>query len=234
MILILIPLFYSLLSNNRLFGNPNGTAAFVDYFMGMQIGFFFTLSVLFFSIPITSDEINENVFQLYLTQPASRVTLWGSRYVATVVFTVGFHFLANALYYLYFELIDTSENITKLPEQVISNINIFFIALLLVIIGALIYSAIFVFIGFFTSKSLALGIFIAILETFLAQLLFLSNSDLLPLNHIKNIAGKLFPDTYYTYNAIQNSFIESTLMLVIILAIAIIANLILMVRKEFP
>lgn len=199
-ILSLSPLLFSILNSNRLgLGNANGVEAFIDVVMNYQFGFFYVFGVLLFALPFTSDEITDHVMDLFLIKPVHKEVIYFTRYITLVLASTIINGLLVITYYVYYFLIDNRSLDKNLG--LLTNVILFFL------IANLLYSALFLGIGFLGSKGFGIGVFVAIIELFALNILFLKNDPSVPRTNLQIIANNLFGNNFkYDY---KNNFIPS-------------------------
>ncbi len=199
-ILSLAPLMFSILNSNRLgVGNENGVQAFMGVVMNYQFGFFYVFGVLLLALPFTSDEITDHVMDLFLIKPLHKEIIYFTRYVALVLASSIINGILVVIYYVYYFLIDNRSLDKNLG--LLTNVILFFL------IANLLYSALFIGIGFLGSKGFGIGVFVAIIELFALNILFLSNDPLVPRTNLQIIANDLLGSAFnYNY---KNNFIPS-------------------------
>jgi hypothetical protein len=190
LILGLFPLTFTLLVEDRLLGNPDAKAAFVDLFIGFQYLLFFTFSCLILSLPMSADEISDHIIDLYLVRPVKREVLWGERWLAANVSVFLLNFAVAVVYYLYFHIVDDD------ISGIIDNLDLLSSAFIFLVAATLAYAGVFLFVGFIGNRGFTLGVILAIFELFLLSLLFLSDEPYIPRTNLQVIADDLFGSLY--------------------------------------
>ena len=197
--LSLTPLIVSLLNSDKLLGATDAIDAFIGVTMGLQFGFFYVFGVLLLALPFSSDEITDHIMDLFLIRPIYKEVIYFTRY--------GVLFLANTIinslfvifYYLYFFYID--------HRNPLNDISTLYAVLWFFVFANLLYSALFIGIGFLGPKGFGIGVFVAIMELFFLNILFLSNDPLVPRTNLNIIANHFLGDNY-PYD-VKSNFITS-------------------------
>lgn len=219
--MVLIPLFFQLFSSDPLGGNSPEEALISDIVLGIQL-LFFSFGCLFLALPISSDEITDNVIDLYLIRPIPRYMLYFARWIVLMVSLIILNTLISLIYYLYFQLLDpSSTGISGL----IDSVNLIFQILIFYSLASLVYGSLFLFVGFLGRRGLTIGTILAIFELFFVRLLFLRDNANMPATNLQVIADELF-GKLYTYNVPTNVVLPdltTSLLYVIITTILFIA-----------
>ncbi|MFX1512799.1 MAG: hypothetical protein ACFFCQ_09455 [Promethearchaeota archaeon] len=195
-ILSLIPLFLTLLIDDKLLGNRNAEYAFVDIFLGFQFFLFFSFGCLILALPISSDEISDHVIDLYLVRPVRREVLWASRWIVLNISLIVVNFGISLVYFLYFHFWDDSADFFS---SVIDDAYLLVDAFFFILAASLVYGGLFLLVGFIGRRGFALGVMLAIFELFFLSLLFLSDEPYIPRTNLQVIADKVF-DPVYTFD----------------------------------
>ncbi|MHA2272920.1 MAG: hypothetical protein ACXACI_13725 [Candidatus Hodarchaeales archaeon] len=190
LVLGLFPLTFTLLVEDRLLGNPDARAAFVDLFIGFQYLLFFTFSCLILSLPMSADEISDHVIDLYLVRPIRREVLWGARWLAANVSVLLLNFSIAIIYYLYFHVVEEDFS------GIINDLDLLSSAFIFLVAATLAYAGIFLFVGFIGNRGFTFGVTLAIFELFLLSLLFLADEPYIPRTNLQVIADDLFGNLY--------------------------------------
>ena len=200
-LLSLAPFIFSILSSDRLFSSADGIEAFIGVTMQLQFGFFYVFGVLLLALPFTSDEITDHVLDLYLIRPIHKEVIFFTRYAVLVLANTIINSFLVIFYYIYFMLIDKRDVFSS------SDLNVLYGVLGFFIFANILYSALFLAIGFLGSKGFGIGVFVAIVELFFLNFLFLSDDALVPRTNLKIIANQ-FLGTNFPYN-VKSNFITS-------------------------
>ncbi len=197
--LSLAPMFFSILNSNRLLGAANAKEAFVGVTMGLQFDFFYVFGVLLLALPFSSDEISDHILDLFLIRPIHKEVLYFTRYFVLVLANTIVNSFLVVSYFLYFNYIDKSSLFSN-TETLLGILGFFIFANIL-------YSALFLGIGFLGPKGFGIGVFVAIIELYFLNILFLNNDPLVPRTNLHIIANK-FLGSDYPYNY-KSNFITS-------------------------
>jgi hypothetical protein len=190
--LALLPLIFSFLSRNKLFGNIDWIHAYVDFFVGTFVFFFFTFGCILFALPLSSDEIIDKTIDLYLIRPFPRSILWACKWMVHFFAIILTNLLIASLYYSYFLLVDQNISTDNKIAEFFGNLNILGASGLLLIFVTLTYSGLFLCIGFLGRKGFSIGIGFAVFELFFLGLVFLRESIYVPRTHVIRLATELF------------------------------------------
>lgn len=219
-LLSLIPILFSLINPRRLGGATTPIDAFLSMTFSLQYGFFYVFGVLLLALPFSSDEITDHIMDLFLIRPVYREVLFFTRYIVLVIANTLLTSILILLYYIYFYTIDNLGDLfkgnwinlfNKMTNR--ADLNILFGTLIFFFLANLIYSALFLAIGFIGSRGFGIGIFVAILELYFLSYLFLANSPLIPRTNL-NIIGiqligseiKNYVPNLSTQDPINNTF----------------------------
>lgn len=201
-ILSLAPFLFSVFNSDRLgFGNENAVDAFIGVTMGMQFELFYVFGVLLLCLPFTSDEITDHVMDLFLIRPIHKEVIYFTRYINLVLASTVINGLLVIFYYVYYFLVDNRNMLDTTDLGLLVNVIFFFF------IANILYSALFIGIGFLGSKGFAIGVFVAIIEIFFLNFLFLTNDPIVPRTNLRIIANDLL-GANYTYD-IKSTIIPS-------------------------
>lgn len=187
-VLSLAPFIFSILNSNRLGSSPTALEAFISVTMDTSFGFFYVFGVLLLALPFTSDEITDHIMDLYLIRPIHKEVIFFTRYIALVLANTILNSILIIFYYIYFYLIDNRNMVNDLGT--LGSVIIFFF------IANLLYSALFLGIGFIGSKGFGIGVFVALIELFFLNFLFLVNDPLVPRTNLRIIAHELIGSKY--------------------------------------
>ena len=187
-LLSLAPFLFSILSSDRLMGAGNGLDAFIGITLGSQFGFFYVFGVLLLALPNTSDEITDHIMDLFLIRPVHKEVLFFTRYVILVLANTILNSALIIFYYIYFYLIDNRNMYAD--RSILAGMLVFFF------IANLLYSALYLSIGFIGSKGFGIGVFIAVFELFFLDILFLANDPTIPRTNLRIIADWLLGSAY--------------------------------------
>ncbi|OLS27206.1 MAG: hypothetical protein HeimC2_13160 [Candidatus Heimdallarchaeota archaeon LC_2] len=191
--LAILPILISWVSKDYLFGNEDAETAFVDVYIGFFFIFMFPFGAMLISLPVSSDEISDNIIDLYLVRPIRRDVYWTSRWISV---NIGVNIINAGIvtfYWIYFNLIENgSDDIPLGIAHIFSDIFIYFKMLYLIFWGAMVYSGLFLLIGSIGSRGFTIGMMVALLETFFVSLLFLSGSAYIPRTHLNNLSYDIF------------------------------------------
>jgi ABC-type transport system involved in multi-copper enzyme maturation permease subunit len=225
-ILSLIPFIFSLLNANKL-GELNATETFVNFVINSQFGFFYVFGVLLLALPNTSDEITDHIMDLFLIRPIFKEIIFLVRYLIILLATSIINGFLILFYYIYFYVID--------EKDMIEDLNLLIGAIVFIIIANVIYSALFLGIGFIGSGGFRIGVFVAILELFFLNFLFLVDDPSLPRTNLKVIADRLFGDnfTYSVGNKVLPDFSTSIIYIIVVTIVFLIIGLIYFKKREF-
>ncbi|MCE7737266.1 MAG: hypothetical protein GPJ54_20425 [Candidatus Heimdallarchaeota archaeon] len=197
----IFPILISWVSRDYLFGSPDADTTFIDVYVGFFYIFMFTFGAMLISLPVSSDEISDNVIDLYLVRPISRDAYWTSRWI---IVNIGV-FIINAgivtFYWLYFNIVD--EGLSGLVDGLLQIVfydsdanhigfNIYWNMIWLVTLASFVYSGLFLLVGSIGNRGFTIGMMIALLETFFVSLLFLSGSEYIPRTHLNNVTYDIF------------------------------------------
>lgn len=220
-ILSLAPFVFSILNSNRLgAGNSTALQAFIGFAMTFQFGLFYEFGVLLLALPFSSDEITDHIMDLFLIKPVRKEIVYFTRYVVLVLASTIINGLLVIFYYIYYFLVARQDMFNNLGLL----INVIFFFLL----ANILYSALYLGIGILGSKGFGIGVFVAILETFLLNLFFLSNDPSMPRTNLQIIANNLFGSnfSYTTQNrsipyfaSLTNAYLYIAVITIIFLAI---------------
>ncbi len=194
-ILALTPLLLTMLATDKLLGNDDAKAAYVDVFIGSILFLFFTFSCLLLSLPISGDEISDRFFELMIVRSIRRETLWLSRWIVVHVSVFLVNFGISIIYYVYFHLVDPNANII---DDLISDLHLLEGTAIVILAGTLVYGGLFLTVAFIGRKGLSIGILLAIFELFFLGILFLDDEPYIPRTNLQVIADKSF-GPLYTY-----------------------------------
>lgn len=183
-----VPLFFTLIGGDYLLGEATVKGAFLNMFMTFHFGFFFVFGTLMLMLPVSSDEIQDNVIDLFLIRPIRREVLYVARWLALVLANIVVNFFIVIIYYVFYHIADGANPL--------SNIDVLMQAFLFLIPASLIYSGLFLLVGFMGRRGFSMGVFIAILELFFLSLLFLNDDPIIPRTNLKVIASELFGGAY--------------------------------------
>lgn len=198
-LLSLAPFIFSLLSSDRLAGDPDGLTAFISVTMEIQFGFFYVFGVLLIALPVTSDEISDHILDLFLIRPINKEIMYFTRYFVVFIANTVINSLLVIFYYVYSYVID--------KRNMIDDLNLLAGVLIFYIYANLLYSALFVGIGFIGTRGFGIGVFVAIIELYFLNFLFLSDDALVPRTNLQIIANHYIGGSF-PYNQTSN-FIAS-------------------------
>ena len=189
-ILSLAPFLFSIASSDRLGGNFNGLQAFISYTMDNQFGFFYVFGVLLLALPVSSDEITDHVMDLFLIRPVYKEVLFFTRYFVLVLANTVINSFLVIFCYVYYYTVDNRDMFNR------EDLNVLFGVLIFYVFANLLYSALFLSIGFIGQRGFGIGVFVAIVELFFLNFLFLSDSALVPRTNLKIIAHQILGDNF--------------------------------------
>ncbi|MFV2014038.1 MAG: hypothetical protein ACC656_01295, partial [Candidatus Heimdallarchaeota archaeon] len=110
----ILPIIISWISRDYLFDKRDAETAFIFVYIDFFYVFMFTFGAMLISLPVSTDEISDNIIDLYLVRPIRRDVYWTSRWI---IVNIGV-FIINAgivtFYWLYFNIVD--EGFTGLIE----------------------------------------------------------------------------------------------------------------------
>ncbi|MHA2362836.1 MAG: hypothetical protein ACXAC7_02680 [Candidatus Hodarchaeales archaeon] len=218
-IIALIPLFYTLFVEDKLLGAVDGSEAFIGIVL-VQFYIFFTFGCLFLALPVSSDEISDNVIDLYIIRPVRRELIYISRWIVLMISIILVNFLIATIYYTYYQFMDPNVDGVS---GIIDNINMLFYALVLIIAFSLIYGSMFLFIGFIGEHGFTLGVLAAIFELFITGFLFLNDNPYMPRTNLQVIASELFPDKYFEYTVSGVPDLFTSILYVIVSTVLFVA-----------
>ena len=218
----LLPVFFSLISGDKLFGYSNARLAFIDTFMNTLIYWLFTFGCLILALPLSADEFSDHILDLYISRPFPREAIWLTRWVVVTVSIIIVNTFIALCYYVYFQLVDpkgsfastlTSDkdpvtkittlisNIPAILTELSTNSDLVWKMVVFLIVCSLAYSGIFLFIGFLGKNALAIGVIVAIFEVFISALFFIKDQFFLPRTGLQVLAINLFGSDYkYTFS----------------------------------
>ena len=101
--LTLFPVIFIVFSPNL---QPSAREDYVGMFTSYQIGLLFTFGTLLLALPISSDEIQDNVIDLFISRPVDRWILFVARYIALVVMNIVVNVGIALFYYCFFNFLD--------------------------------------------------------------------------------------------------------------------------------
>ncbi len=200
-ILSMLPLFLTLLIEDKLLGNRDAAHAFIDNLVGAQFLLFFTFGCLILALPISSDEISDHIIDLYIARPVRREVLWASRWIVVNVSVIVVNFGISVIYYLYFHFWDDSEDFfASIMDDSYLLVDAFFF----IVAATLTYGGLFLLVGFIGKRGFALGVMLSIFELFFLTLLFLRDEPYIPRTNLfvigDNLFDPMFPREYLPDN----------------------------------
>lgn len=157
--------------------------------------FIFVFGCLILSLPLSADEISDNVVDFYLVRPLKRETYWLSRWIVVNIAVYVVNAFLFFVYYVYYSLFATE----GFGQVFFQHIDLYGKMLVLLLSGTLVYSGFFLLIGMIGNRGFTLGIFMAIFEPFFISLLFLQNSPYIPQTNVMRIASVLFENEMAAY-----------------------------------
>ena len=187
-ILSLIPFVFSFANSDKLTGSIDGLDAFISYTMGNQFGFFYVFGVLLLALPVSSDEITDHVMDLYLIRPVYKEVVYFTRYFVLVLANTIINSLLIIWCYVYYYTVDN--------RDMGKDFHILLGVLIFYIFANLLYSALFIGIGFIGQRGFGIGVFVAIIELFFLNILFLQDSSLVPRTNLQIIANHFIGDSF--------------------------------------
>lgn len=185
----LMPMLISILSQDYLFGNPTPKDAFLDFYLGIFFLMLFGWGALVISLPLSADDISDHMIDLYVVRPIRRDVFWLSRWLADLIGLFCLNSLIATLYYVFFHLMDT-------PGDFGPNLDILLKAYAFTFVASLVYGGLYLLVGSLGDRGFTLGVFLAIFEPFFLSLLFLQNSRYIPRNNVLRIADYLFESDF--------------------------------------
>ena len=216
----LLPIFFSLISGDKLLGSHTPRAAFIDAFMGNLFFLLFTFGCLILTLPLSADEITDHILDLYIVRPISRETIWFTRWIVANISVVLVNTFIGLCYYIYFYAIDPNGfSLSALT----TNSDLMWNMILFLIASSITYTGIFLLIGFLGKNALAIGVFVAIFEVFLSALVFLKDQPYLPRTNLQVVAVNLFkPDYTYTF-AVTPPDLSISVLYILVIAFVFLA-----------
>ncbi|MHA2098256.1 MAG: hypothetical protein ACW99A_06190 [Candidatus Kariarchaeaceae archaeon] len=188
-VISLLPMLISILASDPLFGNETPKEAFVDFFIGIFFLFLFGWGALVISLPISADDISDNMIDLYLVRPIRRDSFWLSRWIANFIGLFLLNLLIAFIYYLYFHLADT-------PEDIFSNLSLMVSVMIFLVFATLTYGGLYLVVGSIGDRGFTLGVVLAIFEPYFLSLLFLQSSRYIPRNNVLKMADMAFGSSF--------------------------------------
>lgn len=206
----IFPLFFTLFSEDKLFGNPTAESAFARNFFGGWFLLLFNFGCLFMVLPLSADEINDGVIENYLVKPIKRESLWISRWIVATISIWMVSILLSFSYYDFYMIVGNASF-----SDFIGNLDLLLLSFVFLGFASLFYGTLFLFIGFIGNKGLTIGIIVALFESFFLSLLFLADSQYIPRTHLQNIASSYFKPLYTYVNPNNVTLTFSYLYLII-------------------
>ena len=228
--LSLAPFIFSILSADRLGGDSNGLQAFISVTMGMQFGFFYVFGVLLLALPFSSDEISDHIMDLYLIRPIHKEIIYFTRYVVLVLANTILNSLLVIFYYVYFYVVDN--------RDMVADLGILRGTLTFFIIANIIYSALFIGIGFIGPRGFGIGVFVAIVELFFLSFLFLQDDAIIPRTNLKIIAHE-FLGSAFPYNGVNkmiagySSYVNAVIYVIVVTVGFLVAGFLYFKIRDF-
>jgi len=191
-LMVFIPLFYGLFLTDPLGGQNANQAFIVNVVLGIQL-LFFSFGCLFVALPISSDDITDNVIDLFLTRPIGRPLLYFARWCVLIVGLVIINLVIGLVYFSYYQLADPN---TSGLQGFADSIELFFKVIIFYIVASFVYGSLFLLIGFIGKRGFTIGILLAVFELFFLRFFFLEDNALMPVTNLQVIADGLFGDLY--------------------------------------
>lgn len=226
----LFPLLFTLFTDDKLLGSPDAASAYVTSIVDSFFLFLFTFGCLLIAQPLSTDEISDHFIELYLVRPIRRETIWISRWIIANIFVWLVNAMIITIYFIFYHIVDPNGSFS----DVVDNLDLLFIGYFVVLLATIIYSGIFLFVGFIGNRGFSLGVMIAVIEAFFLDLLFLANSEYMPKTHVKHFLGEYFED-YYVYNELPTtvSLTDSYLYVLAFALVSFIIGLWYLRRRQF-
>lgn len=197
----ILPILISWISSDYLFGRDTAEEAIIQVYIRFFYILMFTFGAMLISLPVSADEISDNIIDLYLVRPIRRDVYWTSRWISVNigVFIVNFG-LVTALW-LYLNVVD--EGLSGLFDGLLQMVfydkdanhigfNVYWHIVWLVTLASFVYSGLFLLIGSIGSRGFTIGMMVALLETFFVSLLFLEGSEYIPRTHLNTLTHDAF------------------------------------------
>jgi hypothetical protein len=213
----MLPLLLTLLVDDHLMGNVDAPSAFTDFYIGFFFMLLFNFGALMLALPLSADEISDNVTDLYLVRPIRREAFWLSKWIAVNLAIFTMNTLIALIYYTYFHLVD--EN-TPFAEGFSENIALLINSLIFIFAASLTYGGIFLFVGFIGNRGFTFGIILALFEQFFLSMMFLADNKWIPRTNLLKIADKLFGKYFYYEDAPGGLSLFDSWLYVIVFCIA--------------
>ncbi|MHA1910846.1 MAG: hypothetical protein ACTSYA_04030 [Candidatus Kariarchaeaceae archaeon] len=231
-ILALFPIALSLLIEDRLMGSSTAEEAFIGYYLGFVFLLLFTFGCLLTALPISSDEITDQMMDLYLVRPVRRETLWIARWIAVNVTVILINAVLAFFVFFYFSLYDDRGSAI---EVMVNNMDVYWQTLAFISLGSLMYSGVFLLVGIVGNKGFTFGLILALFEQFFLGMLFLENEPLVPRTNMLNLADWIYSDDLYEYRRLPDSLsVADSMIYTVIFGILTFAlGVYYMRKKEF-
>lgn len=185
LLISMFPILISVLSGTYLLGSDTPRAAFMDVFMGIFYLLLFGWGALVVSLPLSADEISDNMMDLYIVRPIRRDVFWSSRWLANFTGLFLLNDLIATIYYVYFHAVDDMSTI-------FSDLDVLVEAFLFMFFATLTYGGLYLFVCSLGDKGFTLGVMLAIFEPYFLSLLFLDSSKYIPRNNLLRLADKIY------------------------------------------
>ncbi|MCG3217755.1 MAG: hypothetical protein KAR35_02055 [Candidatus Heimdallarchaeota archaeon] len=229
-ILSLFPIALSLLIDEKLMGSETAEEAFIGYYLGFIFLLLFTFGCLLTALPVSSDEITDQMMDLYLVRPVRRETLWAARWVAVNVSVILVNAILALLTFFYFSLFDDRGSAIAVMSN---NMDVYWQTIIFICLGSLMYTGVFLLVGIIGNKGFTFGLILALFEQFFLTFLFLENEPLIPRTNMFNLADWLYSDDLYEYHQLPSSLsVADSLIYTVIFCLGTFVLGIYYVRKK--
>jgi hypothetical protein len=231
-LLTLFPIALSFLIEDRLMGSSTAQEAFVGYYLGFVFLILFTFGCLLTALPVSSDEITDQMMDLYLVRPVRRETLWLARWIAVNATVIVINSILAFLILFYFSMFDEAGSTIDVLS---SNMDVYLQTVVFISFASFMYSGVFLFVGLVGNKGFTFGLILALFEQFFLSLLFLENEPLIPRTNMLNIADWLYSDDLYEYHNLPDSLsLADSLIYTVLFGLAtLVLGALYMRKKEF-
>jgi len=230
LLLSLTFLIVPILSKDPLGPNPNAKAEFMIWFTQNFIPFLLPFGAFILSLPLTSDEISDNITELYLVRPISRENFYLSRVSMAILSTWIINDIIALIYYIAYFILDPTRGIS----DALQNYYLYTWSVYIMLLATIMYSTLFIFIGMLGSRGMVLGILVAIFDTAIAPNLFLVDSAAMPRTHLLHLTSEYFGSLYnYTTAPKDMTLLSNHLYAVIFMLVSLVLGLLYFRSKEF-
>lgn len=192
-----LPLMFSWIARSYLFGNDTAEEAFIAIYINFFFIVLFAFGTMLITLPVSADEVSDNIIDLYLVRPIRRDVYWTSRWISVNIGVFIINVGIVTFYWLYFNTVD--EGLSGLFEGLLQIVfydkdanhigfNTYWRVIWLVMLASFIYSGLFLLVGNIGNRGFTIGMMLALVETFFVSLLFLEGSEYIPRTHLNNLA----------------------------------------------